>query len=129
MKRLLTLLAISTLLAIAGCGGGGQKLIGTNIFMEPGSTFGPESVQVDADSDVSWTNTDGSAHTVESDDATGPDSDASFANGLSGGQTYVWRVPASAPSGTRYYYHCRFHGTAGNGSSLGTGMVGVLIVR
>ncbi|MBX7135658.1 MAG: hypothetical protein K1X67_23570 [Fimbriimonadaceae bacterium] len=127
MKRLIIPLA---LFALIGCGGGGQKLIGTNIIMEPGNTFGPETVEVDADSDVSWTNVDGAPHTVQSDVANmGPDSDGTFANGLNAGQTYVWRVPASAASGTRYYYHCRFHGTAGNGASLGTGMVGVLIVR
>lgn len=68
------------------------------------------------------------AHTITSDTTPGPNSDTKYPTGLGNGQTYFWTVP-NAPSGTKFYYHCRFHGTAGDGTDFGTGMTGVIVVE
>jgi len=76
---------------------------------------------------VSWVNNDSVPHTVTSD--TGVfDSDTDSPTGLGNGDTFEFRIPADAAPGTTYYYHCRFHGAAGNGSAYGTGMAGRIVV-
>jgi len=104
-----------------------NPLVGTNISMTGVYTFSPQSVTVAAGSVVIWTNTatDGMNHTASADvSGLGP------ASGIvSPGQVYTWTVPANAKSGTNYFYHCNFHGFAGNGKSLGSGMCGVIIVK
>ena len=67
-------------------------------------------------------------HTVDSD--TGLfDSDDDFPGGLAPGDKWSWTVPSTAARGTVYFYHCDFHGAAGNGTSYGTGMVGSITVK
>ena len=112
-----------------GCGG--ASLTANNLFvnMNPGSVYAPQTVTVAGGQTVTWVNRDSVAHSVTVDtQAGGPDSDSVHPAGMTNGQTYFWTVP-NAPSGTKYYYHCRFHGTAGNGSAFGTGMTGVVIVQ
>jgi kexin len=93
-------------------------------------TFSPKTVNANAGDKIRWTNNDAFAHTVEPDTGTaGMDSDATFPTGMAHNATFEWTVPANAPSGTKYYYHCRIHGTAGNGTNFGTGMTGVIIVN
>ena len=99
---------------------------GTTISMTESLTFSPQSVTVAAGTSVIWNNTSISmSHTATSDvAANGPASSS-----VPPGGNYVWTVPANATSGTKFYYHCQYHGQAGNGSTLGTGMVGVVIVK
>ncbi len=71
-------------------------------------------------------------HTVTADGTNaakgGPDSDRQFPTGLNKGQSYTWTVP-KVPAGTIFYYHCRFHGQAGNGHAPGGGMSAAVTVR
>ena len=59
----------------------------------------------------------------------GPNSDAEFPGGVQPGESFTWVVPADAVVGTTWYYHCRFHGNQGPGSSLGPRMSGSIKVR
>jgi plastocyanin len=93
-------------------------------------TFSPVNVTVPAGSVVQWQNTDTSRHTVASDtNLAGFNSDPQFPTGLQGGATFNFTIPAGTPSGTILYYHCEFHGAAGNGTSLGAGMAGTVTVQ
>lgn len=88
-------------------------------------TFSPQSLTVAAGTTVTWTNPSFMSHTATADiSGTGPSSSS-----IAPGQSYTWTVPASAKSGTKFYYHCQYHGFAGNGSTLGQGMAGVIIVQ
>ena len=80
---------------------------------------------------VEWTNKDSfMSHTVKPDKPTpGMDSDTLFAGGMVPGNVFDWMVPADAKSGTKFFYHCKFHGIAGDGTRLGAGMVGVIVVK
>jgi plastocyanin len=130
MRRISFLAACWLVFVASGCGGGGQRLVDAAVFAEAGDTFGPREVVVDPDAQIAWTNVDSEPHTVTPDVAgDGPDSAAPFPNGIGPGQTFYWRVPAAATTGTRYFYHCRFHGQPGNGQGFGAGMVGVVRVR
>ncbi|MBI3986796.1 MAG: hypothetical protein HY343_07750, partial [Lentisphaerae bacterium] len=97
-----------------------------------GSVFNPVAVTVSPGQTVQWTNQDILPHTVTADPGNpvsgGPDSDTPFPDGFTAGQTYSWTVPTNAVSGTQWFYHCRFHGSAGNGSNLGSGMAGMITV-
>jgi plastocyanin len=96
-------------------------------------SFDPQTANVDAGTTVTWHNIGSFKHTVTVDalnvDPGGPNSDIEFPTGLSSGDTYSFQVPEDATSGTQWFYRCRFHGTAGDGTSMGTGMVGVVIVN
>jgi plastocyanin len=98
----------------------------------PGMSYSPPVANVVAGDLVQWNNTDAIPHTVTRDVASPLTADFSsdtvFPDGIAPGQNYQWRVPNGAAPGTTIYYHCRFHGTAGNGNSAGTGMVGALQV-
>ncbi|MBI2441387.1 MAG: hypothetical protein HYV35_08460 [Lentisphaerae bacterium] len=99
----------------------------TQVVAMAGFVFNPVEATVSPGQEVQWTNQDAAPHTATSDPANpvpgGPDSGT-----LSAGGTYSWTVPTNAVSGTRWFYHCIFHGTPGDGSSLGAGMVGVIAV-
>lgn len=88
-------------------------------------TFAPADVTVNPGDTVRWTNQSSLPHTVTADSAGGPLSPGTLAPG---GQ-YSFAVPANTPHGTTWFYHCAFHGSAGNGSAPGQGMVGALHVN
>ncbi len=92
------------------------------------ANFAPVTIQAKAGQVVRWTNNDFAAHSVTNDFAGGPDSEAAHPGGMAAGMVYSWTVPAAAVVGRKYFYHCRFHGAAGNGVSLGLGMAGVVQV-
>jgi plastocyanin len=129
--KTLPILALASVLLIAGCGGSSSATRRkTLVQMTASDTFTPQTVTVRAGSTVRWTNADSDAHTVAPDVATvGMSSDEMFPTGLPSGASFEWKVPEGAASGTRYFYHCRFHGTAGDGTGFGTGMTGVVVVE
>ena len=104
----------------------------TGVNMTIQDQFSPREISVEAGTTVQWMNLDNTAHTATADLANdspgGPDSDILFPNGIPNGQTYNWTVPATAVPGTTWFYHCRFHGSPGNGQSLGPGMTGSITV-
>jgi plastocyanin len=94
-----------------------------------GSQFRPQTMTAPPGQAIVFLNNCTKVHTLTPDAGTlGPNSDLNFPDGLQPGQTYQWTIPADTPVGTTYYYHCRFHGTAGNGESLGSGMAGAVVV-
>lgn len=89
--------------------------------------FNPKDVTVFAGETVIYTNNEpGVNHSVTRDISTNPGPDDDL---LSPGTSYDFTVPAGTPSGTNVFYHCRFHGAPGNGSTFGNGMAGVIRVR
>lgn len=133
-------LLIATLAAIAwGCAGTGSGSSGGNnntgspaaiVQMTGNHSFNPVNATVPAGSIVQWTNIDTAHHTVASDtNLSGFNSDSQFPTGLPGSSTFNFRVPAGTPSGTVLYYHCEFHGAAGDGSHIGSGMAGSVTVQ
>jgi plastocyanin len=93
--------------------------------------FQPNIISVAVGDTVTWTNNGTFHHTASSDPlnpvAGGPESDNQYASGIPPGSKYVWTVP-NVPPGTVFFFHCRFHGVAGNGTSIGTGMAGSITV-
>ena len=90
-----------------------------------GHQFLPTTISVPAGSVITWTNPSSMTHTVTSDVLS-----QGINSGVIGvGQSFCWIVPASAKSGAVYYYHCVYHGFGGNGSQLGQGMVGAVVVK
>lgn len=122
----------SPILAFAAlCGCGGAEDVSQNtllVTLKAGNTFSPQTVTVKGGQSVTWVNQDAMAHTITGDTSPGPNSDAKNPTGLTKGQTYFWKVP-NAVAGTKFFYHCRFHGTAGDGTDFGTGMTGVIVVQ
>jgi len=98
----------------------------TTVSMTNAALFSPASVTVAAGTTIIWNNTSTvMSHTITSDvNGSGP-----LSSNVAPTQSFSWTVPANAKSGTKFYYHCAYHGDAGNGSSLGTGMAGVIIVK
>ncbi|MBM3501352.1 MAG: hypothetical protein FJX74_22085 [Armatimonadetes bacterium] len=103
----------------------------TQVNMQ-GFGFSPRTITVPRGSTVKWVNKESFMHTVTRDPlnpvAGGPNSDATFPSGMALNDSYSWTVPSVA-SGTTFFYHCRFHATPGNGSSLGAGMTGSVTVE
>lgn len=96
-----------------------------------GFTFSPKNIDVPVGGTVTWTITSGK-HTVTKDSTNqypgGPDSSTQYKDGeMKTGEKYSWVVP-NVPKGTVFYYHCIPHGTQGNGSGYGSGMVGSVTV-
>ena len=125
-------IALLAALALTGCGGGGGQAGGAfvDVSLTQAMTDSPQVVNAPAGDTVRWTNTATTLpHTVTSDTSqAGLDSSGSFPAGLQPGDQFTWTVPANAAIGTHYFYHCNFHGAAGNGTSLGTGMAGEITV-
>jgi plastocyanin len=97
----------------------------TIISMTSSLTFSPQSVTAPAGSIITWSNAAVMEHTATSDvSGQGINSGA-----VAPGNTYSWTIPTNAASGTKFFYHCQFHGSAGNGHSLGSGMAGVITVK
>ena len=91
-----------------------------------GSEYVPKEITVAPGATIKWTNQDFLQHTVTRDrtDIDGPASPT-----LQLENTYEWTVPITMAKGTNVFYHCEFHGAAGNGSTFGFGMTGVIRVR
>ncbi len=99
--------------------------VGNGISMTLSNSFSPMTLTVAAGETVTWTNNGSMAHTAQTDLTPG-----GFLSGnVLKGATFSWVVPADTKSGTKFYYHCAYHGFPGNGSTFGTGMVGVIIVK
>src|SRR5450631_3375310 len=130
MKTLTLILLGVVALGCSGSGGSGtQAPVKTTVQMI-NRAYQPQSVTVAAGSVVEFTNPDTMAHTVTADvSGKGPDSSVKFPSGMAPNAVYDWTVPSSAVSGTAFYYHCLYHGGAGNGSALGMGMAGVVVVK
>ena len=127
------LIIVMTIVGTSGLVVAAVSDIVTVVNMTQQNQFSPSGISVIAGTTVKWVNADTfMAHTATSDSTNstsgGPNSDILFPNGMSPGQTYSWIVPTSAASGTKWYYHCRFHGQAGNGQQPGTGMSGSITV-
>jgi len=118
----------------------GQDMVGLITVINPpefqvdatsSDTFDPETINIEPGTLIVWRNIDTDPHAPIVDPlnvaAGGPDSDAVFPTGVQPGTSYSWRVPIDAVAATQWFYHCRFHGTAGDGTSLGTGMVGLIV--
>jgi plastocyanin len=89
--------------------GNTPPVVNSNAVRIYNMAFSPSSLTVKTGTKVTWTNTDGYAHTVTSDDGT------TFSSGnVAGGTTFSF-TPAVA--GT-YKYHCNIH----------SGMTGTLVV-
>ena len=127
---LVFLFGVSLTQGLVGCGGGTTSVL---ISITNLNTFDPQIVSVNMGSTVRWTNNDTKPHTVTADadnPATGgPNSDSVYPDGIPAGGSYEWTMPSGMAAGTNWYYHCRFHGAAGDGTSLGTGMAGVITVQ
>jgi len=132
MKKLYVILTFAAL-TLAGCGGGsnGGASNGENTVSMTGvHSFSPVNLTVHAGDVVTWKNTDSANHTVTSDTGTANlDSSTQFPSGLPGQATFQFTVPAGTAAGTVFYYHCAFHGAAGDGAHLGTGMAGSITVQ
>jgi plastocyanin len=137
MKTIHFLIPVVALIA-CGCAGtgsgssdsGGGGTPTTTVQMTGSHSFNPTNVTVPAGSTVQWKNIDTSHHTVASDTNVSKfNSDPAFPSGLPGGTTFNWTVPATATSGTVFFYHCEIHGTAGDGTHLGGGMAGSVTVQ
>jgi plastocyanin len=129
-KLCLAVCALAAYLAV-GCAGSddNNEPAVHQVAMTSSDTFSPKTVFAMPGEFVRWTNNDTDAHTVEPDtDTSGLDSDNEFPNGLANGQTFQFQVPSGAATGTKFFYHCRFHGAAGDGTTIGTGMAGVIVV-
>lgn len=110
-----------------GTTGGGSPAM---VNMTSNFTFSPQTVSVPPGGQVTWTNSSNVPHhSATGDLAGGPDSDSQYPAGVPMGSSYTFAVPAGAAHGSKIFYHCRFHGTAGNGSSLGQGMAGEIDVQ
>lgn len=124
--------ASGTLAAFTRHGINVQPGVQSNNVSMVGFSFDPVDITVKAGSDVTWTNEGSFPHTATTDPlnpvAGGPDSDSQYPLGMGQGDIYAWTVP-EVPSGTVWYYHCRFHGFAGDGTSPGSGMVGSITVE
>ena len=117
-----------------GTGGGTdveQSAIVPVVMLSKPPSFDPVETTVLPGDTLEWSNQGDGPYTVTSDPGTpagGPNSDTAHPKGVAAGGTYQWKVPAGAASGTKWYYHCRFHGKPGDGKAPGTGMTGVIIV-
>lgn len=89
------------------------------------SVFDPLELSVPAGMDVEFSNDEHFAHTVTRDVTSKPGPDKPL---IGFGEKYTFTVPDGTAQGN-IFYHCEFHGTAGDGTKLGNGMVGVLKVQ
>jgi plastocyanin len=103
------------------------------VTMTDSWTFDPIEVDVNPGDTVRWQNNTDISHSVTVDEGNiapgGPNSDSEAPNGVAPGHWYAWTVPADAAPGTRWYYHCRFHGEGRGGDRLGRGMAGMIVVQ
>ena len=113
-------------------GGGTSNIAGFGVVPPPvtvilkNNTFSPSDITVVLGQRIIFRQEDQNVHTVTKDVASGPGPDS---GDLSYGAIFNYTVPLTAPHGTNIFYHCTHNGTAGNGTTFGTGMVGVTRVR
>lgn len=126
-----SLLAVLLLSVILGCGGSNGNTAADLQVNMVSNAFQPQIVSAKPGQNVVFTNLDSSVHTVTGDVAGGPDSDSTYPVGIPHLLSYTFNVPSSAAHGTVIYYHSRINneGMAGNGTQLGTGMVGEIQVQ
>jgi plastocyanin len=113
-----------------------SAMVMTDVMMQPvtinmtgGHVFDPQTAHVNAGDMVVFQNTDTIApHTATMDPLNITPGGPASPTVLPGG-SYSWQVPMGAGPGTQWFYHCSFHGLAGDGTHLGTGMAGVIIVN
>ena len=118
--RAVSVVLASVLVWTLGCGSSsstGPSTSGhTTSLVMSGSAFNPSLDTVAVGANVTWTNQDGMAHTVNS----APGAPGTFASGsVAGGGTYSH---VFAAAGT-YQYYCSFHGTPTSG------MRGAIVVQ
>ena len=125
-------LGLMTCLGLAGCEDSNSNTDEAKVAMSKSDTFSPPSLVMASGKTVQWINNDDNPHSVTADAlnavAGGPDSDSEFPTGVPSGNSYTWTVP-SAPSGTRFFYHCRFAGAEDGGTNFGTGMSGLVTIE
>jgi plastocyanin len=111
--------AITTSAALAGCGGSDSSSTTASPTSEPTSTaaaggaaavktdkvdiadykFAPETIEVDAGTKVTWTNSDATAHTATADDSSFDTGDLDKGDSA----TVTFDKPGD------FTYYCRFH--------------------
>ncbi len=143
--RLLIGVALVAMGILIGCMGEGGSLTGgttttggtstggggtTVPVSMTGMIYSPQVITAHAGDTIQWTNIGMPPHTVTSDTGqAGLDSSTQFPSGIATNGVFTWQVPSNATAGTNFFYHCTFHGAAGNGSSLGIGMSGEISVQ
>jgi plastocyanin len=101
-----------------------------NISQTEALKFVPDTVQAAPGQQVIYSNASTMmTHSATGDTGGGPNSDSQFPSGMRPGTSYTFTVPANAPSGSKIFYHCRFHGAPGNGTTKGLGMVGEIDIQ
>ena len=115
-------------LSLSGCGGLYQALGITTVNLTSQHTFDPQASTAVNGTTMYFTNVDTVPHSVTPDTAAGPNSDIAYPNGIPAGSTYSYTVPTVA-SGTTYFFHDRFFGSAGTGHAYGSGMAGSITIQ
>jgi plastocyanin len=127
----MVLLCITLLIGITGCQGGHIRAF--DVAMTNLDNFTPATLYIEPGDIVIWTNNDTKLHAPMVDSTNissgGPNSDRIYPNGVPVGFSYSWDAPIDAIPGTKWFYHCRLHGVEGNGTAIGTGMVGVIVIK
>jgi len=138
---LAALTALALILALSGCGkketptslsqpATTTVALGTDSVGMAGGVFAPQTMTASPGQEITFLNNDTVEHTVTPDagqSAGGPNSELTYPNGLRPGESLKWTIPTEAAEGTMWYYHCRFHGKAGDGLSMGSGMAGAVV--
>ncbi len=101
--------------------GGSNPPSGNNVSIGD-DFFNPQTKVVTAGTSVTWTYNGSGTHSVTSDP---PSTELNSSDLKSTNKIYTHTFITA----DTFYYHCKYHGTAGNGSSFGTGMVGRIIVQ
>lgn len=139
ISRTLVGSTLVALLITGGCAGSDAPALIQNpgnpnvvaVSATPADAFVPQQVTAHAGQTLEWTNTDTDNHAVKPDPGAPAnlDSDVNQPNGIPPAGKYDFTVPVGTPIGTKIYYHCRFHGAAGDGAHLGPGMAGVITIN
>jgi plastocyanin len=131
---ILASLAALCLLGLSGCAaGGGGTGVDADVVATSAGTFSPVTIYARPGDVIRWTNNDTDPHTVTADltnqSPLGPNSDNLYGSGIPASGTFTWMVPHQTMKGVTFTYHCRFDGTTGTGTEVGTGMAGRVIVH
>jgi hypothetical protein len=129
--------APSTTAAPSGAGPSGKPTTVTTpapppvitIAVSDDSQYSPHSVNVPAGTNITWTNNGESPRSIESSGGGGPNSLSKYPSGIPIGQSYTWKVPSGASSGTSYAYTDRVVTGNQNGHLTGEGMSASITVE